>query len=193
MSIESAIELLRKVITLNEFERMNRSTVKGFIGELLVKAWLKREGIDAEHLGNQSGYDLEFNYAGRPFRIDVKMSMPKDEFGWGFDCWGWALKHANRKKSISATHLICIGCDHKANIEEAYVVPAETIELFPAGFRQFSKIQHGFVVPCAPPQKDINPPSDDLYVESQRLLNDRTIIRVKAHERLLDACAIQSS
>lgn len=101
MPTSSAAKLLRDVVRHPACQKMNLSTVKGYLGELLVKQLLEAEGVKVEHLGNQNGYDLRFSLQGRDIRVDVKMSLPKDEFGWGFEYWGWALQHANKKKGIT--------------------------------------------------------------------------------------------
>ena len=60
-NVSDTIDLLKKVILDPNCSRMNQSTVKGYLGELLVKAKLESEGALVEHLGNQRGYDLQFN------------------------------------------------------------------------------------------------------------------------------------
>lgn len=73
--------------------KMNRSTIKWYIGELLVKQKLENERIGVtEHYGNQSGYDMEI--PGMNVKVDVKLSLYKSEIKnhEDFKSWGWALK-----------------------------------------------------------------------------------------------------
>lgn len=168
---------------------MNRSTVKGFLGELLVKERLEREGVEVRHLGNQNGVDLSFEIDGRAMNIDVKMSMPKDEFKWGFEYWGWALLHENKKKKVAATHFICVGCSESLEVEKLFVVRESKLTEFPRGFRQFSKVIHGLVLPSKELPAGMSPPDADLYSLSKQLLLSGAVLQVDPHQRLTDACA----
>jgi UDP-N-acetylglucosamine transferase subunit ALG13 len=87
MTITKTIDLLRKVILDGNCERMNKSTVIGFLGELIVKEQLEKAGIIVEHCGNQTGYDLSIG-EGNGIKIDVKTSRLKDEFSCGCKHWG---------------------------------------------------------------------------------------------------------
>ena len=121
---------------------MNKSSVKGFLGELVVRQKLEEAGFDyIESLGNQTGYDLSMGQD-RRVRIDVKASLLKDEFKWGCEHWGWALIHSNKKKPVSATHFICLGFDNNLNASIFIIIPAEMATKFPEGIRQFSKVSH---------------------------------------------------
>jgi hypothetical protein len=188
MSISSAAELLRDVVRHQACQKMNLSTVKGYLGELLVKQLLENEGVNVEHLGNQNGYDLRFVQNGRDVRIDVKMSLPKDEFRWGFEYWGWALQHANKKKGITASHLICVGCTKELEIESVFVVASNDVPLFPAGEKQFSKVLHGLVLPASV-QTAASAPKSNMYQESQRLFAAGTVKKLTRGTSLAAACA----
>lgn len=58
MTVTKTIELLRKIILDKNCELMNKSTVVGFLGELIVREQLEKSDIDVEHCGNQTGEDL---------------------------------------------------------------------------------------------------------------------------------------
>lgn len=188
MTTPTAISLLRQIVLSTDCAKMNRSTVKGFLGELLVKERLEREGISVEHLGNQNGFDLRFFVNGRTICADVKMSMPKDEFKWGFEYWGWALLHENKKKEVSATHFICVGCSESLEVESLYVAPSLRLSEFPKGIRQFSKVKHGLILQRDALPAGVAQPEAELYSRSRQLLNDGTVINVAAAQRLSDAC-----
>lgn len=123
---------------------MNKSTLKGFLGELIVRKQLEFEGFDVQHLGNQAGYDLFIK--DRNLKIDVKMSVLKDEFNGGIEHWGWALVHMSKQKEITATHFVCLGCDKDLNAKMFVVVPANMTKRFPQGIHQFNKVKHGLIV-----------------------------------------------
>lgn len=125
---------------------MNRSSVKGYLGELLIKEKLEKEDLEVIHHGNQSGYDLSFRRGDCDFRIDVKTSLLKDEYNRKKDYWGWALLHENKKKRIKATHIICLGCDKDYSPSFFIVIPIDKITKFPNGMKQFSKVKHGLMV-----------------------------------------------
>ncbi len=125
---------------------MNLSSVKGYLGELLIKNKLEDEGLHVKHHGNQSGYDLSYKYSGNEFRIDVKTSLLKNEYNFDHDYWGWALLHENKKKEIKATHIVCLGCDKDFSPHFFIVIPISRMAKFPNGMKQFSKVKHGLMV-----------------------------------------------
>ena len=102
MKIEETIHSFQKIIVDEHCVRMNKSFFIGFLGELIVKERLQKLGIEVEHQGNQTGYDLTI-IADSRIKIDVKTSRLKDEYSWGCSHWGWALVHSNKKKPVSAT------------------------------------------------------------------------------------------
>jgi hypothetical protein len=146
---DNALDLLKKIMRLSN---INLSTVKGFYGELLVKAKLEDEGISVRHKGNQSGHDLEFELSGRNVRIDVKTSTLKSELGKKFSTvwyWGWALDSDNKKRNISCDQFICVALDKNFNVNAYYIIKAEYIrkKMFPrVGFPQFKNVSQGFVI-----------------------------------------------
>lgn len=187
MTALTAIELLREVATHPDCAKMNRSTVKGFLGELLVKQRLEQEGVKVAHLGNQKGYDLEFTHQGVAVRVDVKVSLPKDEFRWGFDYWGWALQPAS-KKTISATHFVCVGCTDALEVDALFVVRKEDVQKFPAGERQFKGVLHGLILPVDAQQAGPTTPSM-AFDSSQRLLRSGVVRKVAPTGSLVAALA----
>ena len=142
MSIANTISLLRRVIGDPNCERMNMSTIKGFLGELIVRERLEDAGFEVDHRGNQSGYDLSFWVDDQEFRIDVKTSTLKDELSCDRLHWGWALVHSNKQKAVSATHFICVGLDESLEAQRFIIIPAEWAAKFPEGIGQFSKVKH---------------------------------------------------
>jgi hypothetical protein len=183
MSKETATELLKKVVRHPDCEKMNLSTVKGYLGELMIKEKLEAEGLSVKHVGNQSGYDLEFSISDAiKIKIDVKLSLPKDEFRWGFDYWGWALQHENKKKGITATHFVCMGCSTELETQAIFIVSAKDINKFPKGEKQFSKVIHGLVLPL--PDQNIKHIDSQLLNGSKALLESKVITQLSPKDSL---------
>jgi hypothetical protein len=186
MTTTIAINLLTQIIKLPACGKMNQSNVKGYLGELLVKERLESEGHVVEHVGNQSGFDLRFTHGKCDIRIDVKMSLLKDEFKWNFQYWGWALKQESKKKPISATHFVCVGCDENLAPKALFVVRATDVALFPQGEKQFSKVMHGLILPPRPVAEELLPRNSDTYQRSQALLTQGVILEVGPGSSLSD-------
>ena len=142
MSTASTISLVRRVMKDPNCERMNMSTIKGFLGELIVKERLEDAGFEVWHRGNQSGYDLSVWVDDQEFKIDVKTSTLKNELSCGRPHWGWALLHSNKKKAISATHFVCVGLDENFEARRFIIIPSEWAGKFPSGIGQFNRVKH---------------------------------------------------
>ncbi len=174
-NINQTIALLREVIADDNCSRMNLSTVKGYLGELLVKAKLQSERLAVGHMGNQSGYDLQ---AGS-LRIDVKFSTLKNEFGTDGHYWGWALVHGNKQRAISCTHIVCVAVDDANSVTSYYVIPRAHINWFPHGVGQFGRVKHGFVVVNGKRLPSADRKWLAFHKRSQQLLNGKKAIRVR--------------
>lgn len=192
-NVNDTIEVFKKLILDPNCSRMNQSTVKGYLGELLVKAKLESEGLAVEHLGNQSGYDLQFNYKGEVFKVDVKFSALKCEYCRGQNNWGWALVHQNKKRPISCTHFVCVAVDHELEVIGYYVVSLNQIEQFLSGVGQFGGVKHGFILfedeSYVPNKYDR---FFQLYETSRQLLKAGAIIFVERNGSLLHALSHSS-
>jgi hypothetical protein len=142
-SLRESIELLKKMINDPMCERMNRSIVKGYLGELWIRFLLVESGENPVHRGNQSGYDLSFG----TYRIDVKTSTLKRDVKTVPEYWGWALRHKNKQKEISCTHFVCVALNKNLNPKKLYVIKSSDIERFPqSAIRQFKNVKNGFVI-----------------------------------------------
>ena len=142
-SLRESIELLKRVINDPMCERMNLSTVKGYLGELWIHLFLIAAGLNPDHRGNQSGYDLGFSTC----RIDVKTSTLKREVKNVSGYWGWALRHKNKQKEISCTHFVCVALTKNLNPKKLYVIKNSDLEKFPhSAMGQFKNVRNGFVI-----------------------------------------------
>ncbi len=143
MGATNTISLLRRIINDPNCKRMNLSTVKGYLGELIVKESLEVAGFKVDHQGNQSGYDLTvWDQDEEEYTIDVKTSLLKDDLSCGRDHWGWALVHSNKQKPITATHFVCVGLDRDLEAKRFIVIPQRFAEKFPNGIGQFRRVKH---------------------------------------------------
>lgn len=138
---KATIDRLKDVIRDPNCASMNLGTVKGFLGELLVKEKLADEGVSINHKGNQSGFDLEF----KDVKIDVKFSTLKEEFKHFPKFWDCALKHKNKQK-ISCTHFVCVAVDENLELITFYVIKSRHLKRFPKYLGKFKNVEHGFAV-----------------------------------------------
>jgi hypothetical protein len=176
MSIANTISLLRKVIKDPNCERMNMSTIKGFLGELIVKERLEDSGFEVCHRGNQSGYDLSFWVGDRELKIDVKTSTLKDELSCGRLHWGWALVHSNKGKAVSATHFVCVGLNENFEERRFIIIPSAWAAKFPEGIGQFNKVKHALCAfQRAYTPENLTPEKRAYIVKCQRCLKHRPI------------------
>jgi hypothetical protein len=145
MSLEKSIDRLKKVITDKNCKKMNLSNVKGYLGELMVFDKLTKEGLSLEQKGNQSGYDI--GVLGTGIKIDVKLSTVKTEIKGCPPYWGWALKHENKKRGLSATHFVCVALNDDFSVKEYYIIQAADYKKFPkSAIGQFGKVENGFTI-----------------------------------------------
>jgi hypothetical protein len=145
-NLNQSINNLINVIKDDNCKKMNLSNTKGYLGELLVYQKLQEEGNNLLQKGNQSGYDLEI--LGTRIKIDVKLSTLKTEVKNCPPYWGWALKHTNKKRELSASHFVCVALDEHYKVKCYYVIKASDVKYFPASaIGQFSGITHGLIIP----------------------------------------------
>jgi hypothetical protein len=185
--LDTTIDLLKKIITDKNCENMNLSTVKGYLGELIVKRKLQDEGIKTNSKGNQSGYDLEYKDNDKDIRIDVKLSMLKNEFGLENHHWGWALKTKNKNKEITATHFVCAALNNELEVDAFYVINTKNkkYEMFPQGPSRFRNVEHSFGVYSSDLSDIINKEDIKTYFkQSMALMQDGYVIRVNPSENL---------
>lgn len=139
--------MLKQVLNDPNCNRLNKSNIKGYIGELYVYKLLKNNPhLIVEHLGNQSGYDIKVNDG--QIRIDVKTSTLKNEYGFAKEVfyWGWALKSRSKKK-ISCTHFVLVALDQRYKAIKFYILKSGHVAKFPSSAGQFGSIQNSFIVP----------------------------------------------
>jgi hypothetical protein len=137
MNLQVTIERLKQVILDPNCEKMNKSTVVGFLGEIMVFEKLKSEGLEIFHKGNQAGYDLEVENGPT---IDVKACTPRDEFGNDKGFWGWALLSASKKRALSFSHIVCVAFSRTLDVHCFYVIKADVLQQFPPSIKRYSKV-----------------------------------------------------
>ena len=111
--MRATIDLLKAVIKDPNCRKMNKSTVVGYLGELLVKEKLESEGFSVTHRGNQSRDDLQYEKQGTAVIVDVKCSLCKWDFSKEVANWGWALQPARLPSStVHRVHCPKTGHSH---------------------------------------------------------------------------------
>jgi len=188
MSVAKSIDLLRAVVLSPDCAKMNLSTVKGYMGELLVKQRLEAElgSIRVEHFGNQHGHDLQYVLSGKTVKIDVKTSTAKDERHWGFRYWSWALL-TDTKKKISATHFVCAGLNDQLKLQALFVVAVTDLHRFPRDTGQFRNNKHVLFLPQSEPPEASPGVTNEMYVQSRALILAGSVREVATGSRLVDA------
>ena len=187
-AIEETINRLKSVITDSNCSNMNKSTVKGYLGELLVKAKLEKEGLEVTHRGNQSGIDLEYNRLNRSFKIDVKYSEPKHDFEKNVTNWGWALQHENKKKPISCTHFVCLAVDQKLECLAYYIVNRQCLEHFGRPFSgRFKKVNHGLATFETEPANNSDTETLHAWAEFNTQISNGWLKKIEHHQSLSEA------
>lgn len=187
MNFEPTIEKLRALIQDPVANAsMNLSTIKGFLGELLVAERLQTEGADVLLKGNQSGHDLEID--GGAIKIDVKLSTLKSEVKGCPNYWGWPLRfERNVDKDVTCTHFVCIGVNDELKPVRFYVIEAGDLTRFPqCTIPQFKKVKHGFAK--LEKWESIEEVKDSIqgYFEvSKKLVDEKIAVRVRTEDSLL--------
>lgn len=176
-SIARTIRTLQAMAIDDNCKRMNKSTVIGFLGELLVRQKLQSEGVDVDHLGGQGGYDLSI--WGDSVTIDVKTSRPQKFSGTDVVHWGWALKSKTKKRFITATHFVCVSLTKECKLREFHVIRASDLKEFPAAVGPFKGVEHTFHV-CRSTQKlPARSPWRPVVLACDRARKKKTAVRVR--------------
>jgi hypothetical protein len=146
-SLSKTISCIRFLMLDEDCERMSKSHLVGYLGELLVKAKLEDEGFDVNHRGKQSSFDLQYGEN----KIDVKTSTMKNEDSFLTSAyWGWALdrnKHSGRLGAC--THFICVALTESFKVEAFYIIKMKYLKRFRSFGGQFNKVNRAFRIPCA--------------------------------------------
>ncbi len=135
------IALLKQISFDPRCERMNRSSITGYLGELYVLEKLQREGRCVKQMGKQCAYDLLLD----GIQIDVKCSTLKKEGKNNPRHWGWALKN-KRKKKVGCDVFVCLALSKKLTPKSYYIVLPKDLGGFHSGFRQYNTIEKAFHV-----------------------------------------------
>jgi hypothetical protein len=117
--------------------KMNKSTVVGYLGEIVVREKLISEGLTVEHFGNQTGFDLKIENGPR---IDVKACTRRSDFGTDADFWGWALLSESKKRKINFTHIICVAFTTALDVHKFYVIHTDNLSKFPKSSPRFKGV-----------------------------------------------------
>jgi hypothetical protein len=143
-TIKSGIRLLKQIANNPACQRMSRSTVIGYLGELWILYLLTLAQKEPKHHGKQSGFDIK----ALGHKIDVKTSTLKQENESTPLHWGWALDHENKKREPSCTKYLCVALDKDLEPSALYLIDKNNLKQFPKSpFGQFGGVKHSFSVP----------------------------------------------
>jgi hypothetical protein len=174
------VDKLKDIINDPNFSRMNMSNVKGYLGELIIKYRLEKEGCTVIHKGNQSNYDLEVTHP-VVARIDVKFSSVKGTKK--YPDYGWALKFKN-KKDLKSTHFVCIGLSSDLGEETVCIIKADDIDSFSANDGRFKTVTNAFSIPSTKNSDDFR--NTEYHQKCKKLLKEGKAKIVKDDHKLLD-------
>ena len=183
MSLHTTITRLKEVILDPNCKQMNKSTVVGFLAEVLVREKLISDGLDVEQKGNQAGHDLEVINGPK---IDVKACTMKFHKKAGCNHWGWALLSESKKRKISFTHLICVAFEPSLEVRNYYVVHASNLNQFPAAEGRFKGVLNTFHIYD---DTAVLPEGSDLKMihdQCDKAVRDGWAVQVRPNESLAD-------
>lgn len=179
--LDKTIATLKKILKDPNTNRMNHSTVVGFLGELVVFKKLREEGLNCTLLGKLSGYDIHCDgrRGNRDLMIDVKSSRRKSEFSSKVkeENWGWALNHKNKKRRLTCTHFVCVQFAEDLSTQKFYVIERENLIHFPKGVGQFKGVTKSFVVFGKRNVTGYNKIYENLIEKSKSLLFEDKLVR----------------
>jgi hypothetical protein len=170
-TLNDTIELLTKVIRDENCARMNKSVVKGYLGELNVLQKLQSDGYKPEHLGNQSGYDILLDKV----KIDVKTSELKKD-GSDDDIWGWAL--LRKDKPIKYDAAVCVALDKKLDVDAYYCIFRQNVEKFESQDKRFTNVFYRFHKFLNTPDSNSSKKLIEAYEQSEQFLKDGKVIAI---------------
>lgn len=176
------IKLLKSLIKDTNATHMNLSNVKGYLGELIVKEKLEKEGYEVMQKGNQSGYDLDVPSLSA--KIDVKFSTFKSEAKNYPKYWGWALMSGSKNRELKFSHFVLVALRENLDLDAYYVIRIRDLKFFPKNFAQFRNVKKGFgVFPKDLPKNATK--NDKKYArESKKLLKTKKVIKVLPRQNL---------
>jgi len=175
--ITGTIDLLKKVIRDENCERMNKSEVKGYLGELIVFQKLRNEGYKPEHRGNQSDVDIIVN----DFKIDFKTSELKDD-GLESKIWGWALLRKDRVIKYDAA--VCVALDKNLDVNAYYCVSRSNVSDFESHHGHYTNVLNRFHKFPHPPDENSSNKFKEAFEQSEQLLKEGKVIAIAPDEKL---------
>ena len=174
---ENTIQLLKNVLSDKNCDRMNKSVVTGYLGELLVYQKLQKEELKPEQLGKQSGYDIHV----KNVKIEVKTSSLKDD-GFGITNWGWTLLRKNQE--IKYDLVICVALDDNLNVEGYYCISKKNLTSFLSPHGRFTSIMNRFQKFPQAPDESSSKKFQDTYLRTQQLFDEGKALKIHPNESL---------
>jgi hypothetical protein len=170
-SLDITIQLLKNVIFDKNCERMNKSGVIGYLGELIVFQKLRQENYQPELLGKQSRVDIIVN----GFTIDVKTSRMKND-GFGIDVWGWALQR--KDSTVKYNIAICLALDTELNVAGYYCIYGKYIDSFQSSHERLTSVISRFQKFPKAPDEMSSKKYREGYQLSKKLIREGKVIEI---------------
>jgi hypothetical protein len=175
-SLDETIQLLKDVINDGNCNRMNKSIVRGYLGELITIKKLRDEGYNPEHKGKLAGVDIVFE----GILIDVKTSRLKKD-GFEIKNWGWAL--ARKGKPVKYAVAVCVALDEQSNNIGFYCIRGRDVEgktasEFEYSKGQFTSVSRRFLKFQSSPTDKSSEKFKKAYEESENLLMNGKVVQV---------------
>lgn len=176
-SPSDTIQLLKKIILDENCNRMNKSVVLGYLGELIVLQKFNDEGYSPVHKGKLSGYDILV----RDKKIEVKTSRLKED-GFKNKNWGWTLLKKNQ--DVKYDIAVCLALNEKLEVEGYYCIDKENLESFKFSHGQYTNITKGFLKFQNLPKETDSEKIRVAYDRSVNLMNSGKMIVIAPNETL---------
>jgi hypothetical protein len=170
-TLTDTIQLLKDVILDENCIRMNKSVVKGYLGELIVLKKLQSDGYKPEHFGNQSGFDIHLD----DVKIDVKTSELKKD-GSDDEIWGWALRR--KDKPIKYDAAVCVALNKKLDVDAYYCIFRQNVEKFESQHERFNHVLNRFHKFRIPPDAKSSKKLIEAYEQSEQFLKYGKVIAI---------------
>lgn len=120
-NLKGTINRLKEILKDPNCERMSKSNIVGYLGELYIFDLLNSGDGDITQKGKQASCDLVYN----EISIDVKTSTLKSEFKNNITNWGWNLKKRNKETRCDV--FVCVRLEKDFNIKDVYIIHSNDI------------------------------------------------------------------
>jgi hypothetical protein len=142
--------------------------------------------VRIKHKGNQSGYDLDLEDLN--IKVDVKLSLFKDEITKSLRNWGWALRFERQgDKEPKCTHYVCVALEENYEVNSFYVINVENLDKFGGrSVKRFKNVSRGFILTTADMKQHIPDDLKEAFEYCDSLVQNKTVRKLAPNEPLLN-------